>query len=99
MEVRKMTMSLVVGMIATGLIAMSANVAEAKYVKPDAIKIIQKIAKDDAKVAMADTSAADQMLAAELSDVMERLITIAAEKYGIIFIVQDDSQDFFSSQL
>ncbi|MFT5387235.1 MAG: hypothetical protein ACI9E5_000362 [Candidatus Omnitrophota bacterium] len=37
--------------------------------------------------------------AANYKDIIDRLITIAAEKYGIIYIVNVDNKNFFSSKV
>lgn len=94
MKFSKMTIHLAVGLITIGLMGFCSSVAEAKYVQPDAIEIVQKIAQEKEKMAKVNNNS---MLAAEMSEVMERLMTIAAEKYGIIFIVKGDSRKLLFS--
>ena len=82
-------------MIATGFLFAYAGQAHALYTKPDPIKIIKQIEKDRQQTA--HINATDELVA-DYSEIMDRLITIAAEKYGIVFIVKNENKDFFSSK-
>ncbi len=93
---QRILMRLAITLMIGGFLCATAGDAAAKYVKPDVMEIIKKIelSKD------ADKAAQPEEVAADYKEIMDRLITIAAEKYGIIFVVhndQTDQKDFFSS--